>query len=66
MLRHGGISVIRLAEPTRQALVRDARDDEVQFDALIKANLAAVHVRHFLASEIVLVLCEGPGDSLPG
>lgn len=66
VLRHSGISVIRLTDPTRQALVRDARDDEVQLDALIKAKLTAVHVRHFLAGEIMLVLSEGPGDSLPG
>jgi hypothetical protein len=66
VLRRAGISVIRLTEPVRLALMRDARDDEVQLDALIGAKLAAVHVRHFLASEIVLVLSEGPGDSLPG
>jgi hypothetical protein len=65
VLRQGGINVIRLTEPVHRALVRNARDDEAQLDALVRAKLAAVHVRHFLASEIVLVLSEGPGDSMP-
>lgn len=65
MLRHVGISVIRLTEPVRLAMVRDARDDEIQIDALVQAKLVAVHVRHFLASEIVLLLSKGPSDSMP-
>ena len=64
MLRHGDINVIRLTEPVRQALVCDIKDDEEQLDALILAKLVAVHVRHFLASEVLLVLSEGPGDTM--
>jgi hypothetical protein len=64
-LCQGGVNVIRVTEPVRLTLVRDDRDDEVQLDALINAKLAAVHERLFLPSEIVLVLSEGPGDTLP-
>lgn len=63
-LRQSGISVIRLTEPVRLAIMRDAKDDEAHLDALIEAKLVAVHVRHFLASEVVLVLSEGPGDAI--
>ena len=63
-LQSGETNVIRLSESMVNTLMEDHRQAELQIQALVHARLAAIRVRHFLDSEVVLVLSDRPGDSM--